>query len=81
MTLSADYPMVKARTLVAKTLLDQCESKEQVRIFDQRNMAVQIGLDWQLVHDSLESLCHEGAIRQERHRIIVNIELLQKCAG
>jgi hypothetical protein len=79
-TLSADYPLVKARTLVARNLLDRCENPEPFRKFNQQNMAVQMGLDWKLVHDSLESLCDEGVIKLDRHRIIINISKLQKVS-
>ena len=79
MTISADYRLVKARSLVAKDLLDECENPQPGRRFDQRNMAARMGLDWDIVNVSLQSLYAAGAIRLERNRIIINKNLLQKC--
>ena len=39
------------------------------------------GTDWETVHLTLRSLRDEGAIRIERHRLIINKEMLQKAAG
>ncbi len=47
----------------------------------QRDIAATVGTDWDTVHMSLKSMQDEGAIRIERHRLIINKELLKKVAG
>jgi DNA-binding MarR family transcriptional regulator len=47
----------------------------------QRDIAAAVGADWGTVHMSLKSIQDEGAIRIERHRLIINKELLQKVAA
>jgi len=47
----------------------------------QREMAELLGTTWELVNESLRSLHEEGAIRIERHRIIIKEKSLQKIAG
>jgi CRP/FNR family transcriptional regulator len=70
------------RGMVAKVLLEHAgDSTTEPRRLAQRDMAELAGTDWGTVHMSLRSLQDEGAIRIERHRIIVNKELLQKMAG
>ena len=44
----------------------------------QREMAALTGTTWELVSRSLKSLQEEGAIRIDRHRIIINKESLEK---
>lgn len=46
----------------------------------QRDIAAAVGTDWGMVHMSLESMQEVGAIRIDRHRLIINKELLQKVA-
>jgi len=47
----------------------------------QRDIAATVGADWGLVHMSLKSMQEEGAIKIDRHRLIINKALLQKVAG
>jgi CRP/FNR family transcriptional regulator len=47
----------------------------------QRDIAATVGTDWGTVHMSLKSMQDEGAIRIDRHRLIINKELLQKVAA
>ena len=81
-TLSAhDRPFGRDIGLVARVLLDYAENRKAERgQLTQRDIAVLTGTDWETVHRSLESLQKAGTIRIERHRIIVNKELLQKAA-
>ena len=44
----------------------------------QREMAVQLGTSWNTVRSSLESLQAEGAIRIDRHRLIINKKTLEQ---
>jgi DNA-binding transcriptional regulator YhcF (GntR family) len=67
--------------LVARILLDHAgNSTTEQRRLSQRDIAVLTGANWQTVHMSLKSLQDEGAIRIERHRMILNKVLLQKVA-
>jgi DNA-binding MarR family transcriptional regulator len=47
----------------------------------QRDIAAAVGTDWGTVHMSLKSMQDAGAIRIDRHRLIINKQLLQKVAG
>ena len=47
----------------------------------QQDIAILADTNWEMVHASLKSLQNEGAIKVERHRIIINRDLLQKVAG
>ncbi len=79
--LAQDQAISRVRGLVAKVLLDYAgDSTTGRRQLTQRDIAVLIDTDWETVHASLESLQEEGAIRIERHRIIINKELLLKMA-
>jgi DNA-binding MarR family transcriptional regulator len=72
----------QVRGLVAKVLLEYAgDSTTERRQLTQRDIAVLAGTDWATVHASLRSLHDEGFIRIERHRIIINKELLQAVAG
>lgn len=57
------------------------DSANRRNLLAQRDIAAIIGKDWQIVHMSLKSLDHDGVIRIERNRIIINKELLEKIAG
>ncbi len=46
----------------------------------QRDIAAAVGTDWGTVHMSLKSMQDAGAIRIDRHRLIINKKLLQKVA-
>jgi hypothetical protein len=39
------------------------------------------GISWDMVHASLLSLQNEGAVRIERHRMVVNRDFLQNVIG
>ena len=77
MTLSAGYSLSQAKTQVAKVLLEKAgDASGQHQQLAQRDIASLLGICWEMVHASLESLENEGVIRVERHRIILNKELL-----
>lgn len=79
---SQDQSFVHVRVLVAGVLLDYAgDGASEQRRLAQRDIAAITGASWEMVHASLESLQNEGAIRIERHRLIINKELLQKIAG
>jgi DNA-binding MarR family transcriptional regulator len=79
--LEPDYALIQAKGLVAQALLDNIGNNTVARYqITQRDIAARIGSDWETVHMSLQSLQYEGAIRIERHRMIINKELLQKVA-
>lgn len=75
-------PSIKAIGLVARVLLDYAADNTAERHgLSQHDIATLTGTDWQTVHISLKSLQEEGAIRIERHRMILNKALLQEVAG
>ena len=77
--LEPDYALIQTKGLVAKVLLEHTgENVTERHKLAQRDIAALTGSDWEMVHTSLKSLQDEGAIRIERHRIIINRELLQK---
>ena len=79
--LAQDRSFSHVRRLVAKVLLEYAgDNTTERRQLTQRDIAVLVGTDWETVHSSLKSLQEEGTIRIERHRIIINKELLQKAA-
>jgi hypothetical protein len=67
---------------VAQVLLDHAGdiSGTQNRL-THRDMAAMLNTDWNNIHSSLQSLSDEGAIKIDRHRIIIEAELLQKAAS
>jgi CRP/FNR family transcriptional regulator, cyclic AMP receptor protein len=73
---------IHIRGLVARALLEHAgdDTNGRPRVA-QRDIATTVGTDWGMVHISLKSMQDEGAIRIERHRLIINKELLQKVAG
>lgn len=75
------YSVNQARKLVAKALIEYTgNSKTERRHLAQQDIAILAGINWDMVHASLKSLQNEGAIKIERHRIIINRDLLQKVA-
>lgn len=77
-----DHSLTQARKLVAKVLIEYTEdNKTERRHLSQQDIAILAGTSWEMVHASLKSLQNEGAIRVERHRIIINRDLLQKVTG
>lgn len=66
---------------VAQVLLDHAgENAGGPNRLTHRDMAAMLNTDWYKIHSSLRSLHDEGAIKIDRHRIIVEKELLQKVA-
>jgi hypothetical protein len=82
MPTTSDHSFIDIRGRVAKALLDYAGdgASGQPRVA-QREIAAMVGADWGMVHISLKSMQAEGAIRIDRHRLIINKELLQKVAG
>ena len=79
MTLSANYSPSEARIRLARVLLDNAaEPVSQKHQLAQNDMAKLGDMGWDMVHSSLRSLQKEGAIKLERHRIIINKKLLQE---
>jgi DNA-binding MarR family transcriptional regulator len=79
--LSQDQSFGYVRGLVALVLLEHAgNGTTERRWLTQRDIANITGTSWEMVHVSLKSLQKEGAIRIERHRLIINRELLQKIA-
>jgi DNA-binding transcriptional regulator YhcF (GntR family) len=82
MTLSAGRTLSQAKSQIAKVLLKNAgDASLKRQRLNQRDMASLLGVEWETVHKSLESLKNEGAIRLERHRIIINKELLNKLVS
>ena len=81
-SIAPEKSFLHIRGLVAKILLDNAgvgtNGRHRVA---QRDIAMTVGTDWVMVHMSLKSMQDEGAIRIERHRLIINKGLLQKLAG
>jgi Mn-dependent DtxR family transcriptional regulator len=77
MTLSADYSPVEARMKLARVLLDNTSDPlPQKHQLAQSDMAKLGNMGWETVNASLRSLQKEGAIKMERHRIIINRKML-----
>jgi DNA-binding GntR family transcriptional regulator len=69
----------RIRGQVAKLLLKHAvDGTDGNNRLTQRDMAEMLGTSWGMVYLSLRSLCHEGIIRINRNKIIVNKELVQK---
>ena len=83
MTLSVqDRSLVQARKLLAKVLFEYTlDNKTEGRHLSQQNLAMLAGISWDMVHASLLSLQNEGAVRIERHRMVVNRDFLQNVIG
>ena len=75
-------PSSYATRIVARVLLDYAgDSTSGRHRLAQRDIAALANTDWETVHMSLKSLQDKGVIRIERHRMILNKELLQEVAG
>lgn len=82
MTLSPGCVLSQAKAQIAKVLLEKASDASVKRQqITQRDMASLLGVGWDTVHASLESLKNEGAICVERHRIIINKELLNSLVS
>ena len=78
----ADKHFNRIRGQVAQVLLDHAGgSSNQPNRLTHRDIATMLNTDWDKIHLSLKSLHEEGAIKIDRHRIIIEPELLQKAAG
>lgn len=77
-----DRAMQNVRVRVARVLLERAQGSAagQNRV-THRDMATMLNTGWDKIHSSLRSLHEEGAIKIDRHRIIIETELLQKAAG
>jgi len=73
--------LVQTREQVVKILLEHSSKNANGRPLSQRNIADMAGMDWDTVHASLKSLQDEGAIRIERQRLVINIDLVKKITG
>jgi Crp-like helix-turn-helix domain len=81
MTLSAAHSIVAARIRLAKVLLDNANDNiPRKHQLSQSDMAELGNSNWEMVNASLKSLQQEGAIRLDRHRIIINKKLLREAA-
>lgn len=73
--------LVYIKGQVAQVLLDYAgDTADGQNRLTHRDMAEMLNTDWDKIHTSLKSLNDEGAIKIDRHRIIVEKELLQKVA-
>lgn len=80
--LMQDRSFIQARKLVATVLFEYTmDNKTEGRHLSQQNLAMLAGISWEMVHASLLSLQNEGAIRIERHRMVVNRDFLQNVIG
>jgi hypothetical protein len=77
-----DRVFVNIKGRLAQVLLDHAGgSTGGQNHLTHRDMAAMLNTDWDMIHSSLVSLNNEGAIKIDRHRIIVEPERLQKVAG
>ena len=80
MTLSADYSLFESTIRLAKVLLDNAEDDmPQKHQLSQSDMALLGGMSREMVNTSMRSLQKQGAIRLDRHRIIINKKLLREA--
>lgn len=69
------------RQRVAMVLLQHAGSETARRPgLSQREMAAMLGTSWDSVNSSLKSLQAEGAVRIDRHRMVINYEALEQIA-
>jgi DNA-binding GntR family transcriptional regulator len=77
-----DRSLIQARKLVATVLFEYTmDNKTEGRHLSQQNLTMLAGISWEMVHASLLSLQNEGAVRIERHRVVVNRDFLQNVIG
>jgi len=70
------------RSQVARILLERASSGNGGRnLLAQRDIADILDTTWSTVHESLNSLFNEGAIKIDGRRIILNKDLILKAAG
>jgi predicted transcriptional regulator len=79
--LERDRTFSRVRGQVARILLEQAgNASNGHKRLTQREIADMLGTGWCMVHLSLKSLNHDGAININHNRIVVNRALLQKTA-
>jgi len=79
---SKRHSFIHIRGMVARILLEHAGDGASGRPrVAQRDIAAAVGTDWETVYMSLKSMQYAGAIRIDRHRLIINKELLQKLAA
>ncbi len=71
-----DYSPAHARGLVARILIERASATAGQNQLSQRDIALLAGLDWEVVHTTLKSLMDMGAIRIDRHRMVLNSGVL-----
>jgi DNA-binding GntR family transcriptional regulator len=77
-----DQSFSKIKGQVARILLEHTgDSNNGQNRLAQRDIATMIDTGWDMVHLALKSLYHDGIIRIDRNRIMLNKELIQKAAG
>ena len=77
-----DHSLIQARKLIATVLFEYTmDNRTERRHLSQQNLAMLAGISWEMVHASLLSLQNEGAVRIERHRMVVNRDFLQNVIG
>ena len=81
-------PLLKDKSLsyikkqVARILIEHTKhGTSGISKLSQREMATLIGASWIQVNQSLGILQEEGAIRIDRHRLIINRESMEKAVG
>ena len=73
-----DYSLAYTRGLVASVLLEHGSSPAGQARLSQRDIALLAGLDWEAVHTTLKSLMDIGAIKIDRHRLVLNRNVLHE---
>ncbi len=82
MPMTPQVSLINIKGKVARVLLERAaDGVNGPPRVAQRDIAATVGTDWGMVHMSLKSMQDEGAIRIDRHRLIINKELLQKVAA
>ena len=77
-----DGAMMNIRRQVAGILLEHAgNGSGDGHQLTHRTMATMLNTGWDKVYISLKSLHDEGAIKIDRNRIIVKMDVLQKIAG
>jgi hypothetical protein len=79
---SKRHSFIHIRGRVARILLEHAGDGASGRPrVAQRDIAAAVGADWETVYMSLKSMQDTGAIRIDRHRLIINKEMLRKVAA
>ena len=79
-SLRDEQSLGRVKGMVARVLLEGAGDGTNGRgRLAQRDIAAITGTSWEMVHISLQSLQEDGAIRIERHRMIINKKLLEEA--